>query len=86
MNATVPIITMDGFCSGFKIKIESGEDPKPSSKRAKHGDEYDSPYDFDSLKPPLQEFVPDNRGRVARSLATYVGKHINSMGGGGRFQ
>ena len=71
---------MNGFCQGFKLKMESGEDHKPSSKRAKHVDDYGRPYDFDSLKPPLQEFTPDNWGRVAGSLASFVGKHINSMG------
>ena len=71
---------MNGFRQGFKLKMEGGEDHKPSSKGAKHADDYDRPYDFDSLKPSLQEFTPDNRGRVAGSLASCVGKRINSMG------
>ena len=71
---------MNGFRQGFKLKMEGGEDPKPSSKRAKHANDYDPPYDFDSLKSPLHEFTPDNQKRVARSIASYVGKHINSTG------
>ena len=80
MNATFPIITMDGFRSKFNMKMESGEDSKPAKKRAKGGDAYDDPYDFDHLKPPLQEFTPDDNGRVAGSLATYVGLRRNSAG------
>ena len=35
-NATFPAITLDGFCSKFKTKMES-EDSKPAKKRAKGG-------------------------------------------------
>ena len=73
---------MDGFRQGFKDKMEceDGEDHNPSSKRAKHVRDYNRPYDFDRLKPPLHEFIPDNRKRAAGSLASYVGKRINSAG------
>ena len=81
MNATFPVITTDGFRSEFNIKMESGEDSKPAKKRTKHGgDEFDDPYDFDNLKPPLQEFTPDNNRRVVGSLASYVGLRLNSAG------
>ena len=78
-NAAFPIITMASFRSKFKSKRES-EDSNPAKKRAKGVECYDDPYDYDHIKPPLQEFTPDDNGRVAGSLATYIGLRKNSAG------
>ena len=42
-NVISPVITMHGFRQGFKLKMEGGDDHKPTSKRAKHADDYDRP-------------------------------------------
>ena len=70
---------MDGFRSALNMNMGTGEDSTPVKKRAK-GVDYDDPYDYDHLKPPLHEFTPDDNGRVAGCIATYVGLRKNSSG------
>ena len=78
-KASFPIITMDGFRSALNMNMGTGEDSTPVKKRAK-GVDYDEPYDYDHIKPPLHEFTPDDNGRVAGCIATYVGLRKNSSG------
>ena len=72
---------MNSFRLGFKRKIEGIDDQEQSSNCAKQNvSDYDAPYNFDSLKPAIWEFTPDNRRWVVDSLASYVGKRINAQG------